>query len=147
MKNGKPGRGQAPAPGPLRAPLVLDVLDRAYVLLGGKAGHEQLIADVMERVRRFMAVPAGVQDPVVDEELGELRRRLQRFEPCYRQRYAALLQKHLSERELENILESGRRGETAPESAALSALRRAVYTELQRQKERMAALPLYGPQS
>jgi hypothetical protein len=128
-------------------PFAGELVDRACQVLGIATAHERLIAEVIERVRRFMAVPAATRDPIVEEEFAELRRRLEAFLPGQRERDAKLLQFHLSQRDLEELVERGQHGEELPETRALQALHRELQSERLRLRERMAALPLYGPGS
>jgi hypothetical protein len=127
------------------APPASSLSARAYLLLSGDAEFERLVARVLQRVRRFMAVPADVDDPVVLEELAALRVELERNLPAFRDAYARLLEQHLDAHGLASLIEQLELGGLAGVSASLRALQQSVQAEVVRLEKRMGELPLYGP--
>lgn len=139
--------GSSPAGVPHGAPsgaVGPSAAEAAYRALGVERDLERVIDGMIARVRRFMAVPDDVSDPIVDEELAALRQRLCAFVPEYRARYWGALAARLPERALASIAEGGAVALDRREAAGLEAVGRQMARELERLRERMQQIPLYG---
>lgn len=129
------------------APSSSPLSERAYVLLCGDTDFDRLVARVLERVRRFMAVPDDVDDLDVQEEFAALRAHLDGYLPAYRQAYVVLIGQHLDEGGRLRLIRQLEQGREPHESMRLRALQQAVHAELGRLEKRMGEIPLYGPVS
>jgi hypothetical protein len=117
---------------------------RAYEHLGGDAEFRALLNAVLLRVRRFMAVPPEVDDPVIEAEFDALRRRLEAFLPAYRAACVALLARQLDPSALSELLEAR---DAALKRRLPASVSHGLQMQLERSRKQMGSVPLYGPGS